>query len=75
MMKAETFMSADEAKDWGLIDEIIPIRSMAAKFDPAKFGNNPKALAWLRDREREAGDAERKARVLARGELLKARAG
>ena len=44
-MDAETWFTAAEAKEWGLVDEITDEIQAVASFDVSRFRNAPKALA------------------------------
>lgn len=44
-MDAETWFTAEEAKEWGLVDEITDGISAVASFDVSRFRNAPQALA------------------------------
>lgn len=44
-MDATTWFTAQEAKDWGLVDEIIGAVKIAASFDLTRFGDLPQKIS------------------------------
>lgn len=71
-MDAETWLSASEAKDWGLADEVTPAMQIAARVDLTRFTNMPEgAKIWAaeaeaveteEDKKRKSEDAEAQAK-------------
>ena len=46
MMKATTWMSAQEAKDYGFVDEIVTGKSVKAEFELSMYANVPDSLLF-----------------------------
>lgn len=45
MMGAETWMTADQAKDYGLVDSVVDnMQAQACVFDPRRFRNTPRQI-------------------------------
>lgn len=59
MLKAETWMTAKEAKDKGFLDTIVDGKAVKAEFDLSVFAHVPDSLAPAARRAPTARDAER----------------
>jgi ATP-dependent Clp protease protease subunit len=59
MMKAETWMTAKEAKDKGFVDTVLDAKSAKAQFDLSIFANAPAELTVKSEKELTERDAER----------------
>jgi ATP-dependent protease ClpP protease subunit len=71
LLDATTWLSAQEAKDKGFADEVLPARKMQAKFDPAqlaKFGAVPPAVLALIEGKTAETEAEAAAAAAAEAE-------